>query len=686
MMDAMRAGFRDEAYELLAQLESALLELEAAPADVDAIGRVFRLMHTIKGSGAMFGFDRVSRFTHEIETVYDLVREGKSHVTPELITLTLTSRDHIKALLEADFGGAEVTTCSEEDLLRQFRLHSSSAPRPADEARVVEPEPETGHREEKSYQILFKPGPHLLQRGTNPLLLLDELKNMGPCRLQLETSRLPELSTLDPELCYLGWRLSLETSAGIDAIRDVFIFVEDDSIIEIQASPVSPPPSLQEPSNAPSAATDPVAEQNMVTAGSERLGGTTASDEPGQSAVVASNEERRVKPADNAASLRVTAEKLDSLVNSVGELVTAQARLSRIANASEDPELGFVAEEMERLIERLRSDTMSMRMLPIGHSFARFRRLVRDLSQELDKQVELVTDGAETELDKTVIERLNDPLVHLIRNCVDHGIETPAVRTAAQKPAHGTVRLSASHSGAHVLIRIQDDGAGLNREAILRKATERGLIAEGVEIPDHELYRLIFAPGFSTAKQVTSISGRGVGLDVVERSIRALRGSVEVKSKPGEGTTFTLKLPLTLAIIDGILVSVGDQRFILPVSNVVECVEIARSELQKVQSRRTVVVRDEMVPYISLREYFTLGGEAPDVSQVMLAETEYGKFGFVVDEVLGDHQTVIKSLGRLYRDIEAISGANILGDGNVALILDPDKLMRGVLSDAAPRC
>jgi two-component system chemotaxis sensor kinase CheA len=370
----------------------------------------------------------------------------------------------------------------------------------------------------------------------------------------------------------------------------------------------------------------------------------------------------------------VPAEKLDSLVNLVGELVTVQARLTQTASVLHDNELAAIAEEVERLTGELRDNTLNIRMLPIGTTFGRFKRLVRDLSNDLDKRIELITEGAETELDKTVIDRLNDPLVHIIRNSIDHGIELPSVREAQGKPGTGTIRLSASYSGASVLVTVTDDGAGLDAEAIRQKALEKGLVSPTAELTKKELFSLIFAPGFSTAKTVTNVSGRGVGMDVVRKTIDMLRGAVEVESERGSGTSVTLKLPLTLAIIDGLLVKVGGNFFVLPLSTVEECIELIHETDELRNGNCLVNVRGQLVPYIRLRETFGMEGGLPRIEQIIITEAGRGRIGFVVDDVIGEHQTVIKSLGKVYRDIDGISGATILGDGTVALILDTNRL------------
>ncbi len=545
-----------------------------------------------------------------------------------------------------------------ESLLFRYRALSASAATPGAQPSEAPSEPAASVGPRR-WRIVFRPDAQAFLNGARPTLLLDELRALGACGVTAHLDALPNLEELDPELSYLGWTILLEADCGRDAIHDVFIFVEGACQLSSEPEGPDPPAEALPPRRQP----EPAAE--------------TLPDAPVAANLEAPDNRPRAESA--VASIRVGADKLDSLVNGVGELVTAQARLTRIANASGDPELEFVAEEMERLIDRLRADAMGLRMLPIGATFSRFRRLVRDLSRELGKEVDLATDGEDTELDKNVIEQLNDPLVHIIRNSVDHGIERPAARLENGKSSRGVIRLSAMHSGAHVLIRIADDGAGLDRAAILRKAVERSLVAPDVEMPDAEVYKLIFRPGFSTAPAVTEVSGRGVGLDVVARGVASLRGSVDVRSRRGEGTVFTLKLPLTLAIIDGLLVCVGQQYFVIPVADVLECVELTQNDIRAMHGRNAVVVRGEMVSYVPLRTLFGIGGAPPPISQVILAETDRGKFGFLVDRVIGDHQTVIKSLGPVYRGVESVSGATILGDGSVALILDPGKVVQEAL-------
>ena len=523
----LREYFREEAYELIVELESAMLEIEKSPGDDGQIGRAFRALHTIKGSGAACGMSDVEAFAHEIETFFDLVRKGTIAVNQDIIDLTLAARDRIKAMFDVYYRGGKADAAAGRDIIASFN------------------------------------------------------------------------------------RIRSKRDDGQAA----------DNHLGAQHGPVSQAPEAE-------------------------------------------------------ASIRVATEKLDDLVALVGELVTVQARLSQTALSQGIPQFLAVAEELERLTGSLRDRTMSIRMLPIGSTFSRFKRLVRDLSHELGKEVVLMTDGAETELDKTVIERLGEPLVHLVRNSIDHGIERPDARESAGKPRGGTISLSAVHSGAFVEIKISDDGAGMDRDAIRARAEERGLIAYGEELSDSEIERLVFTAGFSTAKEVTNVSGRGVGLDIVKRTIDGLRGTIEINSRKGAGTAIMLKLPLTLAIIDGFLTRIGMEYFIFPLSLVEECVELTREASKATHGRHLAHVRGQLVPYIRLREHFMVSGTPPAFEQIVITNVEGRRVGMVVDTVVGEHQTVIKSLGRFYRQVDGISGATILGSGTVALILDIPRLLR----------
>jgi len=689
MAQVHREAFREEAHELLTELESALLELEENPVDANLIGCAFRAMHTIKGSGAMFGFYEVAELTHEVETVFDQVRNGTTSVTKDLIDKTLKAGDLIRCLLSSN--GA-VDESERQQLISTFR--QMAAPPEDKPVHVGSDNPAGALREseedEKLYRIRFRPSPDIFLTGTDPLLLLKELRDLGKCRIIAHLCDIPSLDSMDPERCYTYWDIILSTAKGINAIKDVFIFVEEDSeihitIIDDSGNSIDKPiykklgEILVERGDLTTEDMEQVLQKKKLF-GEILVESGLADPSKVEAALV---EQQQIREAQQkrqmsaaAASIRVPSEKLDTLVNLVGELVTVQARLSQTAGLRNDTHLLQIAEEVERLTSELRDSTLNIRMMPIGSTFSKFKRLVRDLSQQLEKEVEMVTEGAGTELDKTVIERLNDPLVHIIRNSIDHGIESPETRQAAGKPRQGTVHLTAEHSGDSVILTIRDDGAGLDKNAIRAKAIEKKLILESAELSDRELFALIFAPGFSTAKKITGVSGRGVGMDVVKQSIEALRGTIDITSQKGEGTTITIKLPLTLAIIESLMVKIGDEYFVMPLSLVEECVELTSNDIERAHGRNLANVRGSMIPYIPLRQRFLLGDKDPAIQHVVVTEVAGERIGLLVDSVIGEHQTVIKSLGRMYRDVQGLSGATILGDGSVALILDVPQLVQ----------
>jgi two-component system chemotaxis sensor kinase CheA len=682
--------FREEAAELLAEMETALLELEESPEDLDLVDRVFRAMHTIKGSGAMFGFDDIAAFAHHLETILDRVRDGDLSISKDLIDLTLASCDQIKAMLAAADGGPAADLNEAARIIAGLEAIAAAADG-GDCAKDTEPAPGEANRE-VTYHIRFRPNPEVFVSGMDPALLLDELRELGECTVVPQTEDIPTLDELNVERCYLFWDVILTTDRGTNEIQDVFIFVQDDSSIEINeiadGSDLSAqlPPRLGEILVERGDATPAVIRQALEQQkpiGELLVESGLVSRDKVESALCTQEVLNRRSAAAKVASVRVPADKLDKLINLVGELVTTQARLSQVATRVDDAELASPVEDVERLTEELRDCVLNIRMLPIGTTFSKFRRLVRDLSAKLGKEVELVTEGAETELDKTVIERLDDPLVHLIRNCVDHGIEPPDMRESAGKPRRGTVLLSAVHSGANVLIRIKDDGAGLDPETIRAKAVAKGLIGPEAELSEKELFELIFAPGFSTAEKVTDVSGRGVGMDVVKRNIEDLGGSIDIGSQKGAGTTVTIKLPLTLAIIEGLQVAVGGDCYVLPLSVVEECVELTREDAARANGRHVANVRGEIVPYIRLRDWFVFPGETPSIEYVVIARVDGRRIGLVVDQIIGEHQTVIKPLGSLYRKVSAISGATIRGDGTVALIIDIPRLVQSVETEEA---
>jgi two-component system chemotaxis sensor kinase CheA len=648
-IELFKQSFREEAREILVDLESALLELNENHGDSELVSRVFRGLHTIKGSGAMFGFEELAAFTHNLETAFDAVRNGRVEITGELVDLTLGALDQIKAMLDGKDGAAPLEAAARELILAKARQLSGIAEgaTPEPKSLGVQLPVRSEMKPLCDWRVQFSPGPDFLLNGSNPLLLIQELRQLGGLSVRANLGAIPPLAELSPDHCYISWEMVLSSSCGTDAIRDVFIFVEDSCELKIE-----PLLDAAEPLDSAVDRVRDVQDERPVGAGIRQADGKCV----------------------GATSLRVPAAKLDQFVDLVGELVTVQARLSELAARRDDSEVTEVAEEIERLTSSLRDNSMNIRMMPIRATFEKFRRLVHDLARDLGKAVELTIDGAETELDKTVIEQLGDPLLHLIRNSMDHGIEAAELRSSRGKRATATIHLSARHAGGSVLVEVSDDGGGIDAEAVRARAIEKGLIAADAQLTANEVSALIFEPGFSTARQVTDVSGRGVGMDIVRRRVESLRGTIEVSSERGKGTSVTLRLPLTLAIIDGLLVRVGPSSFVLPLANTLECIELSRQDIEQANGNHVVLVREEIIPYIRLREYFNVAGQLPELEQIMVVETEGGRYGFAVDEVLGDCQTVIKSLSRFYRNVQVISGATILGNGSVALILDPERL------------
>lgn len=661
--------FLQEAEDLLAEIESAALSMSDDRAGGEIVNQIFRAFHTIKGSGAMFGFEETAAFTHHVESLLDRVREGLVPLSNELSNIILAAADQIKLLLHSAQGGPAVDKTLQAALLERVRILSA----PGEEAAPVSKNdalPESAvnviEKVPSVWNIHFRPEPAILSRGGNPHLLFRDLKKLGACIITGHADHLPALAEIQPEVCYLWWTIQLTSIEGLDAIRDVFLFVEDESELKIervQTDPVVPVPAETEPADI---------SQTQLTAIPGKSAPSTVKSSVPESEVRTANAPISAREA----TVRVPVGRLDHLVNLVGELVMNQSRLATAAQRFHTPELAGPVEEIERLVAELRDDVLQIRMMPIGTIFGRFRRLVHDLALQLGKEIELVTEGEETELDKSILDQLGEPLVHLLRNSIDHGIESADDRVAKGKSRQGTIRLTASHRGSDVVVSIEDDGAGLNRAAIRAKAVARQIIPADAKLSDKEILNLILLPGFSTAASVTSISGRGVGMDVVKRQIDALRGTLNISSEPGRGACVSLTLPLTLAIIDGLIVEAGSSQFIVPMAVVTENVELSQAERERNNGRNIVAVRGELIPYIDLREAFQMEGRGPAMSKIVLARYESQRIGIVVDRVLGTHQTVIQALGRFFRKIDVVSGSTVMGDGRVALILDVAGVVR----------
>ena len=633
MMDNdISAVFLEEASELLENLEQGLLKLQADPNNMDLINAAFRDLHTIKGSGAMFGFTDLAAFIHKFETAFEKIRSGEIKVSASLIRVALRAADEIKGYL----AGEAAMTPARQAILDDL----AQAVSPGND--TVEPHVEAPA--EQGWRLDFRLATDALALGARPEVLLDELRGLGATNLVADISRIPALEGIEAQACLLGWSMDLPASAREDDINSVFMFHEGN--MELNLVNLAAP--------APDVAASAVPAEIVATG---------------------------PQPAQQSATMRVPAERLDELMDQVGELVIAEARLSALANSSKDPSIMAAAEDIQRLSARMRDTTMSIRMVPISSIIGRFRRLVHDLSEGLGKTVNFVVTGADTELDKTVIERLGDPLVHIIRNAIDHGLETDEARAAAGKPDRGTIELSAEHLGAEVVISVKDNGRGLDRNKLRARAIDQGLLTPDATPSEAELFALILEPGFSTAAKVTELSGRGVGMDVVKRTVEGLRGRIVISSEPGHGTTFTLRLPLTLSIIDGLLVEVGGDRYIIPMAAVQEIVELPASDAGADTTSSFLQIRDSLVPFLRLRTLLDCAEERNTLQNVIVVSASSMRVGLVVDRILGTNQTVVKQMSRLHAGVKSISGATILGDGSVALVLEVGNLVELARTD-----
>ena len=660
--------FFEESFENLETMEQALLCLDVAAFDAEVINTIFRAAHSIKGGAATFGFAAVASFTHHAETLLDQMRSGARALAQADIDLLLRAGDTMRNLLTAARDASEIDAALVAQV--QADLESALSGRAVQTATTSASAGKPAAAAASSgWHITFAPHADLFRSGNDPLRIIRAVSELGPMRALPQLQDGVSLITADAETCYLSWTLDLDGAAPRDAIQDCFAWVEDECDLRIEAAHAAPPVSMS-PAGVATTVTPAKVEAAVVNRQPEV---------PVQA--------RGAKPANDGASIRVGTEKIDALINLVGELVITQAMLTQVAgdlDPVQNEKLLSGLSQLDRNTRMLQEAVMATRMLPMEAVFSRFPRLVRDLAAKLGKQVRLVTVGEQTELDKSVIEKITDPLNHLVRNSLDHGLEKPDARTAAGKDGTGTITLKAAHQGGHIVIEVCDDGRGLDRSKILAKAQEKG-VACSDGMSDGEVYQLIFAPGFSTADQVTDVSGRGVGMDVVKKNIQALGGSVELSSTPGRGATVLIRLPLTLAILDGMSVGVGDDIFIFPLSSVVESLQPLPEQVKRVAQAGTVVrVRNEYLPLVDLREWFGLPGDtrASHEAIVVIVESEGRKVAVQIDELVGQQQVVIKSLEANYRRVRGVSGATILGDGRVSLILDVAALVR-VFSQSA---
>ena len=628
------SAFRSEAFDALSSLEHLLIELEKHPQDTEALAAVFRVMHTLKGSSGMFSLDDISSFSHRVETLLSDLREGRVALSQRFMDYTLDARDWLISMIDEGLEEGRALSPEAEAFLQDFESFVSSSKNHGEKRDDAVFDT---HNALKQYQIRFTPPPNFFQTGGQVGALLREVLALGTGCVRPDWSEIPTLSQLDPETAYVAWDIELESQCSQEDIQDVFLFVQGKDVLKIT-------------------------EQTVPAVGNH------LQEEEGSL-----GEKRGSMTPLHSSSVRVESAKLDSLMDLVGEMVTIHAQVRQAGWRIGDSSLSGVIERFGRLTEELRDNVMGIRMLPLSLVFSRFLRLVRDASSDLGKKIDLEIHGGETEIDKSILEKLSDPLVHLVRNSVDHGIESPQERLEQGKTESGTVRIEAFQDGASVRIRVEDDGRGLDREAILRKAKEREIIKSDDVLDSESIDRLIFLPGFSTAKEVSDLSGRGVGMDAVRRQIIALGGDVLLKNKPGMGCTVEIIIPLTLAIIEGLLVRIQQEFFVIPLADVELCIEHIDANAK--QDASYVQVSEELIPYINLREYFEVDGTRPEIEQMVIVRTSGGKVGLLVDHVVGGNQTVIKSLGRMYEGAEGVSSATILGDGSIAIVLDVERLV-----------
>ncbi len=685
-MSQFHQVFFEECFEGLEAMESGLLSLDIGDIDSEVINTIFRAAHSIKGGSGTFGFTVVAEYTHIMETLLDEMRDGRRQVTKPAVDVLLGSVDCLREMLtsiqnEQDVNAASVAThqaalemelkgtTGESAHAAPVSTHGSAPTTPV--AVEAEPEEEDTADEEQGWKIAFCPYLNLLKTGNDPVRLFRELNELGQLTTNVNIQDIPTFAELDPEECNISWELKLVGDITEKAIREIFSWVEDDCALEL--SPLAKPKKVKKPKPAPT----PTPAVEIASAPAH-----PAEAAPKKAAAPVESDPSKNAPKASS-SIRVDTDKIDTLINMVGEVVITQSMLGLIGENFTMDKVGQLKRglaQLERHTRDLQQSVMNIRMLPISFVFSRFPRLVHDISTQLHKKITLKLVGENTEVDKAVVELINDPLVHLIRNSLDHGIEMPADRVAAGKPEMGTIELKAYHRGGHIVIEIVDDGRGMDKSKLLAKAIEKGLIDESAIMTDKQILELIFMPGFSTAEKLTDISGRGVGMDVVRRNIQSLGGNIDIISELGKGSTIAIHLPLTLAILDGQSVAVGDETYIVPLVSIIESINITEKMLNKVAGKgETFKLRSEYLPIIRMREIFNVkSGEATKSNEgvIVVVEGQGALCGFLVDELLGQQQVVIKSLEANYRRVEGVSGATILGDGSVALILDVPGLVR----------
>jgi two-component system, chemotaxis family, sensor kinase CheA len=676
----IREVFFQECEEQLGELEAGLLRMEAGTKDAETVNAVFRAVHSIKGGAGIFSLDGLVRFAHVFETSLDSIRSGKLQPEPHVMALLLRAADALMDLVRAARKGETVPETRTQGLVAEFNgLTTGGGAKPAAAPPAPPPTaPAAPETPKRTWIIRLTPKAGLYAKANETALLLRELLRLGEAEVELDTSQLPGLADLDPEGAYLSWTVTLTTDRDAGAVREIFEFVEDDCDLEIFERPEFNFFGMEEP--APEAVAVPAAVPAPLRAEEPPV-----RHEPEAAAATHPVEVMAAQAESSSsvsATIRVDLDRVDRMIDLVGELVITEAMLSQRvleAGLARTSAVAMALEELEALTREIQDSVMAIRAQPVRSVFQRMPRLVRELAIQTGKQVRLIMEGEGTEVDKTVIERISDPLTHMIRNAIDHGLESPAVRVAAGKPAEGLVRLTALHRSGRIVIEVADDGAGINRARVRAKAIERGLVGPDAQLSDEEIDNLIFLPGFSTAASISDISGRGVGMDVVRRSVQAMGGRISIASRPGQGSTFTLSLPLTLAVLDGMVVKTSDQTLIIPLGAVLETLRPNATDIYPLDNRNSVLaLRGGYVPIVDIAEVLEFGqrSSVPEQSVALLVESEGGSRAILlVDEIQGQRQVVIKSIEANYRAVYGIAAATVMGDGHVALILDVDTIV-----------
>ncbi len=676
-------SFLEESFEGLELMESSLLNLEQG--DDETINSIFRAAHSIKGGAGTFGFNGVTEFTHLVETLLDEMRDGRRSIEQNDVEILLESVDCMRLLIEAirDETECDSNKINETSILLEhtLALDNSATSNDNDNDTLNEKSASNIENGLSKWQIIFIPEHHLVQTGNDPLFLFNALADLGELILVANCKELPALNDIDAEELYISWQLTLSSKASEAEIREVFEWVEDECQLTITKEETLEKVASVEPEPTVDTSNESIINGQVENKAEQEVSSAIAAD---KNSSTSGPEKTTNKAKTDLGSIRVGVDKVDSLINLVGELVITQSMLSELGtdfDLSKVEKLNSGLEELLQNTKELQESVMRIRMLPISFAFNRFPRLVHDLSKKTGKEIELILKGEQTELDKTVMEQIGDPLVHLVRNAVDHGIEPAEKRIAAGKPKTGTITLNAYHQGGSIVIEINDDGGGINRQAVFEKALEKGIVDENTTLTDAQVFDLLFEPGFSTAKELSDISGRGVGMDVVKKNIQALGGRIQVESEPGLGSTFRINLPLTLAILDGQLVRVGSEIYIIPLITIVESLQPQKDLINRVSGDMVLYrLREDNVPVIPIYSLFNIASEFKDVesSLLVVVEADGQKIGLMVDDLLAQQQVVIKSLNDNYQQVEGISGATILGDGSVAMILD----ISGIISMA----